>query len=63
MTFRTAGGMGDYAAAVLRGVTGYYFYPTWSQPVQTTSSQCLPCLVDGQTKFYNLDVYGTWVNP
>lgn len=61
MTFQTARGMGDYAAAVRRGLTGYWFYPTWAQPVRiiVPGVPCETCLGDE----YNLAIFGRRVKP
>lgn len=61
MTFRTARGMGDYTAAVRRGLTRYAFYPTWAQPVRIgiEGILCETCLGSE----YNLAIFGRLVDP
>jgi hypothetical protein len=49
--------MGDYVAAIKRGISGGYLFPTWGQPVTSTGtvSPCVQC----QGSWYRLRVQGT----
>ena len=59
--FPTFGGtvvLGDYVAAIRRGLPGGYLFPTWSQPVQTGAS-CSKC----RSASWNTRILGAPVLP